>query len=712
MPELILELFSEEIPAQMQAKASDDLTRLITDQLKSARLPFGTANAYATPRRLTLHIQDIAWMTESTREESRGPREGAPEKALEGFLRNAGVTRDQLELRDDKKGRVYFAVVEKPAQQAVTVLADIVPAVVTSFPWPKSMRWGSGDLRWVRPLRHIACVLTDGQKQVVPTFKIGGVALGAITFGHRFMAPEAIEITSFAQYTQALARAFVTLDPKERADKILSDAHAIATKLKLELVSDPELLREVAGLVEHPVVLSGKIDAEFQALPPEVLQTSMRAHQKFFSLREPRSGKITRFITVANVATKDNGARIVTGNERVLRARLADARFFYANDLAVPLEERLPALGRVTFHNRIGSQADRIRRLRALATAIAPIIGCDTDHADRAAFLAKADLVSEMVHEFPELQGLMGRYYAEAAGEPPAVAHAIEHHYAPLGPTDDVPTDPVAITVALADKLDQLAAFWAIDAKPTGSGDPFALRRAALGVIRIILDNGIRIKLGDVLLEHAARLETDLAALAKSQKSHGAPANTFFTDATNVDLLRFFAERLKVFLRSQGVQPDIVDAIYALAAGQTRHRDDLVEINARIQALSELIAHEDGVNLLAAFKRANNILLVEEQKDCKRYSEKPNPNLAQKTEEKDLFDALATASAEIDPALKAEDFQGAMTAMAKLRAPLDAFFDNIIVNADDDILRANRLRLLHLIKTTMLKAADFSMLKG
>lgn len=723
MPELVLELFSEEIPARMQAQAAKDLERLIAERLRAAGVVFSGAAAYATPRRLTLHIPEIALKTEPTREEIKGPRVGVPAKALEGFLRKTGLQEDQLERRADKKGETYFAVISRPGQVTAEILAAAIPEVIRSFPWPKSMRWGAGDLRWVRPLRSILCILVDDDGAVaVPDLAVGDLAggdlsVGAVTYGHRFLsldkktgAPKPLTVKSFKDYKAQLKRAKVLLDPAERQDQIAAGAKALAAEAGLELVEDPGLLREVTGLVEHPVPLMGAIEAEFQELPPEVLQTSMKEHQKFFSVRDPKSGKITNFITIANIEAADGGATIIAGNERVLRARLSDAAFFYRNDLATPLEGNVEKLAAVTFHNQLGSEADRVIRLRGLAAAIAPMVGAAPDQADRAALLAKADLVSEMVYEFPELQGLMGRYYAEAAGEPAAIATAIELHYAPLGPSDAAPTEPVAIAVALAAKIDALAGFWTIGAKPTGSGDPFALRRAALGVIRIVLENGLRLPLAPVLAAHAARLEGHVA------EEEGAAAGPRVFDAgVQADLLSFIAERLKVFLRDPklgaGMRHDAVDAVYALS-GPAGAPDDLLQARARIVALNDLLGTEDGANLLAAFKRANNILVAEEAKDGVEYSLDPQPRLAEQPEEKALFAALDAADEQAAPALAAEDYPAAMAAMAALRPPLDAFFEAVVVNAEAPMIRRNRLCLLNRIRQTVNQVADFSRLDG
>ena len=496
MPDLLIELFSEEIPARMQARAAEDLKKRMTDGLVAAGLTYGGAAAFSTPRRLVLTIEGLLAASPTLREERKGPRADAPEKAIEGFLRGAGLTRDQLETRETPKGPVLFAAIERPGRLAAEIVAEVLEEVVRNFPWPKSMRWGTGSLRWVRPLHSILCILSDESGAETVPLTIDGIQAGNTTRGHRFLSPDLFSVTSFEDYSARLKQAHVILDPQERADHIHHDATNMAFAAGLELVEDKALLTEVAGLVEWPVVLMGEIGKEFLDLPPEVLQTSMKEHQKFFSVRNPKSGRIERFITVANMVTADHGAAILSGNQKVLSARLADAKFFWENDLRIAREQKmrpwLDSLENVTFHNRLGSQSARIARIAALARRIAGHVGADPAEADEAARIAKADLASEMVYEFPELQGLMGRYYAQAAGHDQAVAAVAEEHYAPLGPSDDVPTAPLSIAVSLADKLDTLTGFWAIDEKPTGSKDPFALRRAALGVIRIVLTNGLR----------------------------------------------------------------------------------------------------------------------------------------------------------------------------------------------------------------------------
>ncbi|MEM6620314.1 MAG: glycine--tRNA ligase subunit beta, partial [Pseudomonadota bacterium] len=554
MPDLLLELFSEEIPARMQARAAADLARLVTEGLAAQGLTHGAAQGFATPRRLTLHLADVAAESPTKEEERRGPRADAPEKAIDGFCRGAGVARADLVTRDTPKGAMLFAQITTPGRPAADIIGDVVPAVVQSFPWPKSMRWGAGDLRWVRPLTAILCTL-DG---VTVPFEVGGISAGAVTFGHRMHAPGAIMPGGFDDYKAQLHAAHVMLDPTERAALIEDRARALAAEAGLELIPDPALLAEVTGLVEWPVVLIGRIEDRFLELPPEVLQTSMREHQKFFSLRNPATGRIEGFATVANVDTADGGATILAGNQKVLSARLSDAAFFWENDLRVARAGAAPwieALADVTFQRDLGSEAARIARIAALARTLAPELGADAALTEEAAQFAKADLVSQMVYEFPELQGLMGRYYAQAAGKPEAVARAAQDHYAPLGPADPVPTAPVSVAVALADKIDKLAGFWAIGEKPTGSKDPFALRRAALGVIRLILENRLRLPL-----------------LAVIGQAHG--------DADASDLLGFVHDRLKVYLRDRGLPYDVIDAVLAQDGA-----DDIGRVVARAEAL-------------------------------------------------------------------------------------------------------------------------------
>ena len=685
MPDLLLELFSEEIPARMQARAAADLQKRVTDGLVEAGLTYAGAVAHVTPRRLVLSVNGLTSESPNTREERKGPRVDAPEKALEGFLRSTGLTKDQLEARDDKKGQVWFAVIEKPGRAASDIIAELIPDVVRNFSWPKSMRWGTGRMRWVRPLHTILCILTDEAGAEVVPFSVDTITSGDTTRGHRFMAPDTFSVTSFDDYAAKLKRAHVVLEAAERADAIWHDATNQAFAAGLEVVDDKGLLAEVAGLVEWPVVLMGEIAEDFLDLPPEVLQTSMKEHQKFFSVRNGATGRIERFVTVANRETADQGATILAGNAKVLSARLADAKFFWENDLRTAttnINAWVQSLDNVTFHNKLGSQLERIERIKALAAEIAPSVGADAAMAATAAGVAKADLSSEMVYEFPELQGLMGRYYATHAGLPAEVAAVCEEHYAPLGPSDDVPTAPVSVAVALADKIDLLTGFWAIDEKPTGSKDPFALRRAALGVIRLVLENGARMPLADVL-------------------SKGYPG------ADVADLMGFIYDRLKVYLRDQGIRHDVIDACLAMPGA-----DDLALLVARARALNDVLATEDGENLVQGFKRASNILSQAEAADGVEYSFGADVKFAEMDEEKALFAALTTAEAAISPAIEAEDFAGAMGAMAQLRGPVDAFFDAVQVNAESEILRRNRLNLLSQIRTICSQVADLTKLTG
>ena len=739
MPDLLIELFSEEIPARMQTRAGEDLKKRITDGLVEAGLTYAHAHALTTPRRLTLAVEGLLAESPTIREERKGPKVGAPEKAIEGFLRGAGISRDQLEERDTPKGAVYFATIEKPGRPAAEIVAEVLADTIRNFPWPKSMRWGNGQLRWVRPLHSILCILSDESGAQIVPMEIDGITAGDTTEGHRFMAPGRFAVTGFEDYAAKLKRAYVVLSPEERAEHIWNDAQNMAFAAGLEVVEDKGLLAEVAGLVEWPVVLMGQIDDEFLDLPPEVLQTSMKEHQKFFSVRNPKTGRIERFITVANRETTDNGATILAGNQKVLSARLADAKFFWENDLRVAksdITQWTRALENVTFHNKLGTQAQRIDRIAALARELAPVTGADPDQAEKAARLAKADLSSEMVYEFPELQGLMGRYYIEAAGEDAAVAAVAQEHYSPLGPSDDVPTAPLSVTVALADKLDTLTGFWAIDEKPTGSKDPFALRRAALGVIRLILNNDLRLKLGGILNAQLVRAEVasneavhdeHVADLLEEIADHGVFGAAFrvvkekltgkhlsdilhmerkVPDATQ-DLLGFFHDRLKVFLRDEGIRHDVIDACIAMDGN-----DDINLLVKRARALNAVIATEDGENLVQGFKRANNILTQAEEKDGVEYSFGADPKFAETDSEKALFAALDEAQAKIAPALAAEEFPAAMAAMAALRGPIDAFFEDVQVNSDNPVLRRNRLNLLSQIRQICSSVADLTKIEG
>jgi len=699
MPDLLLELRSEEIPARMQRRAAEDLKKLVTDALVERGFLYEGAKAFSTPRRLALHIAGLPARGEAVREERRGPRVGAPEAAVQGFLKGAGLTSlDQAgTVTDPKKGAFYLAVIERPGRETLDVLAELLPEIVRTFPWPKSMRWGAasaepGSLRWVRPLQSI--VATFGPEtetpEVVP-FSVSGIAAGTVTYGHRFLAPEAIEVRRFDDYIQALERAKVILDPERRKDVILHDARDLAFARGLDLVEDEGLLDEVSGLVEWPVVLMGSFDEAFLDIPAEAIRATIRANQKCFVLRKSGLEDLApAFILVSNLVASDGGQAITAGNERVVRARLSDAKFFWDTDRAVPLEDRLPKLDAIVFHEKLGTQGERIARIGAMAQDLAPLLGADPALAARAARLAKADLVTEMVGEFPELQGLMGRKYAALQGEHDSVCAAIEEHYKPLGPSDRVPSDPVSIAVALADKLDTLVGFWAIGEKPTGSKDPYALRRAALGVIRLVLDRSLRLR----LLEQVGAADRGLAGRG------GADAK---------DLLAFFADRLKVYLRDQGARHDLIDAVFALPG-----QDDLLMVVRRVEALQTFLDTEDGRNLLAGYKRAANILRIEEKKDGRAYDAAPDAGLAAAGEpaERALAEALGRARETASAAVAREDFAGAMQALSTLRAPVDAFFQDVTVNAPDPGLRENRLLLLNALRAATREVAEFAKIEG
>ncbi|OOY11625.1 glycine--tRNA ligase subunit beta [Thioclava marina] len=772
MPDLLIELFSEEIPARMQPKAREDLKKLITDGVVEAGLTYASAGAFSTPRRLTLTVEGLTANSPTLREERKGPRTDAPEKAIEGFLRSTGLTMDQLETRDDKKGQVYFAVIEKPGRPATEIVAEVLEKTIRNFPWPKSMRWGEGALRWVRPLHSILAILSDEAGATIVALDVDGITAGDATRGHRFMAPDTIQVGGFESYAKQLKAAKVMLDPAEREAAIWHDAEQMAFAKGWEVVPDKGLLAEVAGLVEWPVTLMGEIDAQFLDLPPEVLQTSMKEHQKFFSVKNPKTGRIEGFVTVANRETADHGATILAGNQKVLSARLSDAKFFWENDLRTVAAHGLEGMGAgldaVTFHNKLGSQGDRIRRIEALAREIAPLVGASPDLAAEAARVAKSDLRSEMVYEFPELQGVMGRYYAQKAGLRDAVADACRDHYAPLGPSDDVPSEPVSVAVALADKIDTLTGFWAIDEKPTGSKDPFALRRAALGVIRLVLGNDLRVCLSDLIengfeqhrqpVLEAERKRTFIAILndfergqevsseiaefiGSSGEAHveninsaislqpaikerhirnaaEAIAEIYVSQRSGIEwrsvfvpardnLLSFFHDRLKVHLRDAGIRHDVIDAVLAMPGS-----DDLTLVVKRAEALSETLKTDDGENLIQGFKRANNILTQAEEKDGVEYSFGADPKFAETEEEKALFAALDAAEAKIAPAMEAEDFATAMSAMASLRAPIDAFFEAVQINAEAEVIRRNRLNLLSRIRQICLDVADLTKIEG
>jgi glycyl-tRNA synthetase beta chain len=712
MPDLLLELFSEEIPARMQRKAAEDLKKLVTDALVERGLVYEGAKAFATPRRLALTVAGLPVRGRDVREERKGPRVGAPDAAVQGFLKAAGLASldEATIVSDPKKGDSYVAIIEKPGQETIAAIAEIVPAVIRAFPWPKSMRWGKASaagasLRWVRPLHSILCTFgAETEDPEIVAFEVDGITSGNTTYGHRFHAPGPITVRRFDDYVASLERAKVVLDADRRKEIIATDARNLAFAAGLELVEDEGLLEEVAGLVEWPVVLMGSFEERFLDIPGEAIRATIRANQKCFVLRDPATSQLAnRFIPVSNLVASDGGLAITAGNGRVVRARLSDAAYFWATDrgplpdldtlkdsaetlgldLSKPLDQRMAKLDKlgVVFHAKLGTQGERVQRIAALAKELAPIVGADPVLAERAAKLAKADLPTEMVGEFPELQGLMGRKYAELQGESPSVAAAIEEHYKPLGPSDRVPSDPVSVAVALADKLDTLVGFWAIDEKPTGSKDPYALRRAALGVIRLVVENGVRL-----------------------------PLARFATDA---DLLSFFHDRLKVMLRDQGARHDLVDAVLGEGASGN---DDLLLITRRVAALGRFLETEDGKSLLAGYKRAANILKAEEKKDGEgAFAAAADLQLiaaAGLIEEKALAVALAQATPKAEAAIAAEDYEGAMAALAELRPAVDAFFDKVTVNDSDPALRANRLKLLNQLREATRAVADFGRIAG
>jgi glycyl-tRNA synthetase beta chain len=758
VPDLLLELFSEEIPARMQAKAADDLRRMVTDKLVAEGLVYEGAKAFATPRRLTLTVHGIPARQSDLKEERKGPRVGGPEAAIAGFLKATGLASlDEAKIQHDpKKGDFYIALIEKPGRATLDVLADMLPVIVRTFPWPKSMRWGErsarpGALQWVRPLHSIVATFgMETEEPEVVKFVIDGIEAGQTTYGHRFMAPAAISVRRFEDYETKLAAAKVVLDPARRKDVILAEAKQLAFAQGFELVEDQVLLDEVAGLVEWPVVLMGSFDKEFLSIPGEVIRATIRNNQKCFVVSDPKTGKLTnKFVLTANIEASDGGKAIVAGNERVIRARLSDAKFFYETDLKTKLEDRLPKFDGIVFHEKLGTQGERIARIERLAAEIAPILWKQREtffdgkflNADglrveqdytrnvcRAARLAKADLLTEVVGEFPELQGLMGKYYALAQGENASVAAASEEHYKPQGPNDRVPTDPVSVAVALADKIDTLVGFWAIDEKPTGSKDPFALRRAALGVISLILDNELRLSLARILSEHGKIVEGDTFAevqdddkiVVRCKKKDVSPWRAemvelakkgihrtihswIFGEEETRSILSFFADRLKGQLREQGARHDLVDAVFSLEG-----QDDLLMVVRRVDALGKFLDTDDGKNLLAGTKRAANILRIEEKKDGKAYDGAPDAALYSLDEEKALAKAIDQVKVEGSAAVAREDFAGAMSAMAKLRPAVDAFFDKVKVNDDDPKVRENRLTLLNEIRVATRAVADFS----
>lgn len=723
MPDLLLELRSEEIPARLQRKAAGDLKKLVTDALVEAGLSYEGAREYWTPRRLTLDIRGLTARSADVREEKKGPRTDANEKAIEGFLRGAGLSSiSEAQVQSDpKKGDFYIAIISKPGRAAEEIISDVMPGIIRDFPWPKPMRWGAasaqpGSLRWVRPLQSIVCTFgTEHEETAVIPFAIDGIVASNVTYGHRFHAPGAITVKRFDDYVANLEKAKVILDADRRKDIILHDARDIAFASGLELVEDEGLLEEVSGLVEWPQVLMGSFEEDYLSIPSDIIRLTIKTNQKCFVTRPVGGDTLSnKFILVSNIQASDGGKEIVHGNGKVVRARLSDALHFWKRDqgslpdletleasakkfdldLKKPLDQRMAKLDalNVTFHAKLGTQGARVERIRALAAKLAMQIGADYKLVDRAAVLAKADLRTEAVGEFPELQGLMGRRYAALQGEDASVAAAIEDHWKPMGPNDRVPEDKVAITVALADKLDTLAGFWAIDEKPTGSKDPFALRRAALGVIRILLERKVRIPLLTPVVSHMARIDSDLGAGT--------------ADASRaLDLLSFFHDRLKVYLRDQGARYDLIDSVL------TPDTDDLLMVARRVEALTAFITSEDGKNLLAGTKRATQLLAAEEKKGTV-VADGVSDALLKLDAEKELYAAITKASAEASAAVAKEDFRSAMEALSKLRAPVDRFFEDVLVNDEDAAIRANRLALLRLIREATGTVADFSKISG
>ncbi|WP_018898647.1 glycine--tRNA ligase subunit beta [Rhizobium sp. 2MFCol3.1] len=742
MPDLLLELRSEEIPARLQRKAAGDLRKLVTDALVEAGLSYEGAREYWTPRRLTLDIRGLTARSADVREERKGPRTDANEKAIEGFLRAAGLSSiSEAQVQSDpKKGDFYVAIISKTGRSAEEIIAEVMPSIIRDFPWPKPMRWGKassqpGSLRWVRPLQSIVCLFgTEHEETTVIPFEISGIVASNITYGHRFHAPEAITVKRFDDYVASLEKAKVILDAERRKDIILHDARDVAFANGLELVEDEGLLEEVSGLVEWPQVLMGSFEEAYLSIPSEIIRLTIKTNQKCFVTRKPGEETLSNnFILVSNIEATDGGKEIIHGNGKVVRARLSDALHFWKRDqgdlpdletleasakkfslnLKKPLDQRMAKLDalNVTFHAKLGTQGERVERIRAMAAKVAFPAGADYKLVDRAVVLAKADLRTEAVGEFPELQGVMGRKYAALQGEEAVVSTAIEEHYKPQGPSDQLPQDKVAITVALADKLDTLIGFWAVDEKPTGSKDPFALRRAALGVIRIILERGVHLTLLPRIVSHMARIDMDIVEKVNAEK---AKQGGDVVDgrgqldegmSRQLDLLSFFHDRLKVYLRDQGARHDLIDAVL------TPETDDLRMVARRVEALTAFVSSEDGKNLLAGTKRAVQLLAAEEKKGTV-VADGVSDALLKLDAEKELFAAIKTVSAEASGAIEKEDFRSAMAALSTLRAPVDRFFTDVLVNDEDAAIRANRLALLRLIREATGTVADFSKIAG
>jgi glycyl-tRNA synthetase beta chain len=715
MPELLIELFSEEIPARMQQKAAEDLKALITNGLVDAGLTYEGAQVHATPRRLVLSVEGLNAKAADMLEERKGPRTDAPKPAIAGFLKSTGLTLEELTVQDDKKGKFYIASIKKPGRAATEVVAELLPDVIRKFPWPKSMRWGAGTLRWVRQLLSIICTF-DGE--VVP-FEIEGIPSGNTTLGHRFLSTKKIEVRRFEDYAQKLHKANVIVDAGIRAETIRAEAKNLAFAQGLEMIEDESLLKEVAGLVEWPVVLMGEFDKNFLSVPPEVIVTTIKNNQKCFALRDKTGKLASRYLLVSNMVATDGGKTIIAGNNKVIAARLSDAKFFWDQDRKTKLEDLLPKLDSITFHAKLGSQGERVNRIEALAGEIAKTIGADVEKSKLAARLAKADLVTGMVGEFPELQGLMGYYYALDQSADKDVAEAVRDHYKPQGPSDSIPVSKIGQAVALADKIDTLVGFWWVDEKPTGSKDPYALRRSALGVVRTLLEGKKKSSLTSFFetAYDSVEKQTTARRVAQAATEKGftlvgslrttKPWNGRQVLSLALDLLDFFADRLKIYLKDQGARHDLIDAVFSLGG-----QDDLLMIVMRVDALSKFLDSDDGKNLLAGVKRASNILKIEEKKDSRSFNGLPNPQLLIQGEERDLHRAVSAAEANARKAVEKEDFGAAMTAIAKLRGPVDAFFDKVTVNADDPSFRENRLKLLNRIRAATLAVADFSKIEG
>ncbi len=753
MPDLLLELRSEEIPARMQRKAAGDLKKLVTDALVEAGLTYEMAREHWTPRRLVLDIRNLTARSADIREEIKGPSVSAPEQAIAGFLRKAGLSDISEAHRhaDPRKGDFYVAHIVKPGRKADEIIAGVMPGIIRNFPWPKSMRWGKasakpGSLRWVRPLQSIICTFgPETEDPVVIGFEVDGIVAGNVTYGHRFHAPKAITVRRFDDYVDKLERGRVILDAERRKQIILQDARNLAFASGLDLVEDAGLIEEVAGLVEWPVVLMGAFEEAYLAIPDDVIRLTIKTNQKCFVTRKPDGGLSNRFILVANIEARDGGREIAHGNGKVVRARLSDALYFWTTDqadlpdlgalassakklglnLEKPLDQRMARLDHlgVTFHAKLGTQGERVQRIARLAGELAPLVGADPGLAVRAALLAKADLQTEMVGEFPELQGFMGRTYGHLQGEHDSVALALEDHYKPQGPTDRVPTDPVAIAVALADKLDTLVGFWAINEKPTGSKDPYALRRAALGVVRILVENGVSLRLSDAFLAASSAIALrSRDAADTSPRSSVKTVNAAFVDP---DLLAFFHDRLKVYLRDQGARHDLIDAVLSASPVSPREgemssqpteggkaaNDDLLDIVRRVEALGAFLSTEDGKNLLAGTRRAANILAAEEKKGT-AIATAVDPSLFEVEAETNLFNAVITSLTEAAQAIETARYGEAMAALAMVREPVDSFFEAVMVNAEDAAVRSNRLALLAMIRQATGKIADFGRIAG